>query len=191
MASGVGGKPTIQFSGVNVQLASGVGKEAAINGEGNLIVGYDESPGSQIGSDNLVLGDKQTYLSYGAVLGGEGNTASGEDTDVFGKGNTAGSEWASVSGGSGNIASGGYASVSGGEKNTASGEDSSVSMLGLERDTATYPRANGPLFLGAKKKELSAATALLHSDGHADEAAGVVVGAWLWRELDLPRPPTL
>jgi hypothetical protein len=127
VASGVDGKPTIQFSGVNVQLASGVGKEAAINGEGNLIIGYDESPGSQIGSDNLVLGDKQTYLSYGAVLGGEGNTASGEDTDVFGKGNGASGEWASVGGGSGNIASGGYASVSGGEKNTASGVDSSIS----------------------------------------------------------------
>lgn len=127
VASGVDGKPTIQFSGVNLQIASGVGKEEAINGEGNLIIGYDESPGSQIGSDNLVLGDKQTYLSYGAVLGGEGNTASGEDTDVFGKGNTASGEWASVGGGSENIASGGYASVSGGHSNEATGFADAVS----------------------------------------------------------------
>jgi len=127
VGSGVDGKPTIQFSGVNVQLVSGVGKEEAINGEGNLIVGYNESPGTQIGSDNLVLGDKQTYLSYGAVLDGEGNTAAGEDTDVFGKGNTASGESASVGGGLGNIAAGGYASVSGGQSNESSGRDSAVS----------------------------------------------------------------
>jgi hypothetical protein len=41
----IDGKPTIQFSGANVQVLSSAGKEETPNGEGNLIVGYDESLG--------------------------------------------------------------------------------------------------------------------------------------------------
>jgi len=56
-AAGVGGKPTIKFSGVNVQLVSGSGKtDGTVNGTGNLVLGYDESPGSQTGSHNLIVG---------------------------------------------------------------------------------------------------------------------------------------
>src|SRR5262249_342423 len=41
--AGVGGKPTIQFTGVNVQLVSGAGKSwSPPNGTGNLVLGYDE-----------------------------------------------------------------------------------------------------------------------------------------------------
>lgn len=47
VASGVAGKPTIQFSAVNVQVLSGAGStKAAVNGEGNLVVGYDEDAGA-------------------------------------------------------------------------------------------------------------------------------------------------
>src|SRR5271166_4960505 len=43
-------EPTIQFSGANVQELSGAGTErGAVNGEGNLVVGYDEQPGIQTG----------------------------------------------------------------------------------------------------------------------------------------------
>ena len=39
----VGGKPTVVFSTVNVQIVSGSGSTGgAVNGEGNLIVGYAE-----------------------------------------------------------------------------------------------------------------------------------------------------
>ena len=38
-ASGVGGKPTIQFSGANVQIVSGAGETKALNGAGNLVIG--------------------------------------------------------------------------------------------------------------------------------------------------------
>ncbi len=77
-ASGVGGKPTIQFTGVDVQVLSGAGSETTLNGAGNLIVGYDAEPGEQIGSNNLVIGSVgQTYKSYGAVIGGEHNVAEG------------------------------------------------------------------------------------------------------------------
>src|SRR5690348_15440251 len=38
-ASGVGGKPTIRFTGANVQIVSGSGSTSGtVNGEGNLIV---------------------------------------------------------------------------------------------------------------------------------------------------------
>ena len=63
--SGIDGKPTIQFSGVNVQIISGAGTEqAAVNGAGNLVVGYDESvaPGTQTGSNNIVIGSSGTGL---------------------------------------------------------------------------------------------------------------------------------
>src|SRR5204863_100462 len=71
LAAGVGGKPTIRFSGVNFQLVSGSGAtNSAVNGEGNLVLGYDESPGTQTGSHNLVLGVGQAFASYGAILGG-------------------------------------------------------------------------------------------------------------------------
>jgi hypothetical protein len=74
---GIDEKPTIQFSGVNVQIVNGEGATATTNGAGNLAVGYDEpsgAPGShpQTGSHNLIVGEQQTYTSYGAILGGIG-----------------------------------------------------------------------------------------------------------------------
>jgi hypothetical protein len=78
-ASGVGGKPTIQFSGVNVQVVNGEGKTASVNGAGNVVIGYDENPGKreQTGSHNLVLGEEQTFTSFASIVGGLRNTASG------------------------------------------------------------------------------------------------------------------
>jgi hypothetical protein len=127
VASGVGGKPTIQVSGANVQIESGYGKEQEINGAGNLVIGYDEEPGAQTGSNNLVLGGKQSFTSYGSILGGLGNTGSGADSFVVGNLNAANGKYSSVSGGYENKASGYGASVSGGYDNTASGNSASVS----------------------------------------------------------------
>src|ERR1700730_9641622 len=42
VSSGVGGKPTVQFANVNVQIVSGSGSTTSGNGTGNLILGYDE-----------------------------------------------------------------------------------------------------------------------------------------------------
>jgi hypothetical protein len=122
-ASGVAGKPTVQFSGVNVQVVSGAGKtNAAVNGEGNLVIGYDETPGTQTGSHNLVLGEGQAFTSFGGIVAGLGNTISGEYASVSGGfANVARARFASVSGGSFNTASGEKASVSGGVENEASG----------------------------------------------------------------------
>jgi hypothetical protein len=150
--SGVGGKPTIQFSGVNVQIVNGEGKTASVNGEGNLVIGYDENPSqhAQTGSHDLILGEEQTFTSFGGidagwdstigapwatVTGGEFNKATGEYASVSGGDlNAASGEWAAISGGALNTASGSWASVSGGEKNVASAQVASVS--GGEKNAA-------------------------------------------------------
>jgi hypothetical protein len=141
--SGVGGKPTIQFSGVNVQVVSGVGKtNAAVNGEGNLVIGYDENPGTETGSHDLILGEEQTFTSYGGIVGGLANSVTGPNASVIGgslnsadgegasidsgQHNVASSRYASISGGFGNLATGSYAALSGGVGNTASGSYASV-----------------------------------------------------------------
>jgi hypothetical protein len=135
--SGVGGKPTIQFSGVNVQLVNGEGKTSAVNSEGNLVIGYDENAGkhAQTGSHDLILGDEQTFTSYGGILAGELNTATAPFASVTGgKANTASGEGSSASGGQHNVASGFDSSISGGQLNEA-GFISSVSGGALNRAT--------------------------------------------------------
>jgi trimeric autotransporter adhesin len=147
VASGVGGKPTIEFSGVNVQIVNGEGKTASVNGEGNLVVGYDENKEGkheQTGSHNLILGEEQTFTSYGgflagfsnsltaplaSVTGGENNVAAHERDSVSGgdKNEANGIFAAWVGGGRGNRAIGSSASVSGGVGNIASGEFTSAS----------------------------------------------------------------
>jgi hypothetical protein len=151
-ASGVGGKPTVEFSGVNLQVVNGEGKTGSLNGTGNLVIGYDENPGKheQTGSHDLILGQEQTFTSFGSILGGLGNTDSGSGSFVVGEGNTTSGAGASVSGGKGNHAqsgdsvsggsgntaenaTGNFSSVSGGSGNTAAGQDSSVSGGGGNR----------------------------------------------------------
>lgn len=131
VASGVAGSPTVIFSGVNVEVNSGAGKtDAAVNGLGNLVIGYDENepPAKQTGSNDLVLGEKQTFTSYGGIVDGFENAITGPFASVSGgAGNTASGEFASVSGGGDNTASGEHASVSGGVSNFATGQASSVS----------------------------------------------------------------
>lgn len=134
---------TLLFSGMNLQIESGSGAtDARTNGLGNLIIGYNENPGAQTGSHNLILGNQQSFTSYGGIIAGQENTVSGPYSDAFGLHNTASGNASSVSGGEENTAasdessiSGGYinatggrhASVSGGTFNHANGEESSVS----------------------------------------------------------------
>ena len=140
---GVAGNPTIQFSGVNVQVVNGEGKTASVNGEGNLVVGYDEDPGTQTGSHNLILGQQQTFESYGGIVagwanligapfasvtGGQENRATGYTSWVSGgRENDAAYEFASVLGGRGNVASGYASLVTGGIHNRAETESALAS----------------------------------------------------------------
>ena len=115
LESGVAGKPTIQFSGVNVQVVNGEGTTASINGEGNLVIGYDENGGKheQSGSHDLILGYEQAFTSYGGLIGGHLNTIT--------------APFASITGGEQNTASGEGSWDGGGQRNLASGLDSSIS----------------------------------------------------------------
>src|SRR6266571_5181782 len=148
VGAGVGGKPTIQFSGVNVQIVNGVGRTNSTTGAGNLVIGYDENtgvqrevgeppvPGLQTGSHNLILGTEQEFTSYGGILAGQLNSIRAQGASVIGGfGNIASSRAASVSGGDYNVASGPSASVSGGQSNTAVGTRASVS--GGDQNTAS------------------------------------------------------
>ena len=106
-AAGVGGKPTITISVANVQLVSGSGTtNGAVNATGNLVIGYDESPGAQTGSHNLELGTHQSFTGYGAIVGGSHNKASGPHSTVLGYGSTASGSHAAVTGGVSNTAAG-------------------------------------------------------------------------------------
>ena len=124
---------TIRIEGANLQIVNGTDATGgAVNGLGNLIVGYNElgnlDGDDRTGSHNIVTGQKNSFPSYGGLVAGASNTVSGRWSSVSsGYRNTASGEWSSVSGGTYNTASGYASSASGGFTNTASGELTSVS----------------------------------------------------------------
>jgi len=124
------------FDGCNIHIRSGAGStDAAVNGLGNLIIGYNENisdsagqPRVRTGSHNVVVGRDHAYSSYAGLVAGGHNSITAPGASVTGgEGNTASGGGASVSGGTRNAASGSFASVSGGDSNTASGANASVS----------------------------------------------------------------
>lgn len=118
---------TLRLTGMNLQIVSGSGKTGgAVNGLGNLIIGYNEEPGTQTGSHNLVLGDGQAFTSFGGLIAGQGDSLSAPFAVALGDHNTAGGEFASVTGGEQNEAQGEASSVVGGDFNLAAGSFSSV-----------------------------------------------------------------
>jgi hypothetical protein len=119
ISSGVGGKPTVQFSAVNVQVVNGTSSTSTVNGEGNLVLGYDEAPGAQTGSHNLVLGELQDYRGNSNIVAGYHNKITDDYSAAFGRLNTI-SGTASTVAGQDNTASATGASVLGGYKNKVS-----------------------------------------------------------------------
>lgn len=156
----------ITISGANLNIKNGSGETAgAVNGLGNLVVGYNELRGvddDRTGSHNIVVGLQHNFSSYGglvagnfneisgayaSVSGGQSNIASGYIASVSGgSNNTASGPVSSVSGGSNNTASGTYSSVSGGGTNIASGMSSSVSGGTLHSVSGIYNWQAGTLF---------------------------------------------
>jgi hypothetical protein len=109
------------ISGVNVRIVNGAGSTEAVNGLGNLIVGYNESrgfyapPDNRTGSHNIVVGKWNNYASCGGLVAGLFNEVSGRYASVTGGTvNTASGEAATVSGGSGKTARESHAWVGGG-----------------------------------------------------------------------------
>ncbi|MEO1056913.1 MAG: hypothetical protein AAFY28_08375 [Actinomycetota bacterium] len=161
----VDGRPTVRFSGVNVQVLDGTGDTRCdetftepCNGLGNLIVGYAEDsddPALRNGAHNIMVGSDNDYRSYGgfvagrdnvvagrfsSVTGGFANTASGPDSSVSGGGlNTAAGSGTSILGGSSNTANGNVTAVVGGNANISGGIRTVV--LGGASNTATADAA--------------------------------------------------
>jgi hypothetical protein len=122
----------VVFERCNVYIRNGSGKtDGAVNGLGNLIIGYNETTGENLkrmGSHNLVIGPEHAYSSFGGLVAGRENTISAPYASVTGgRLNTASGPGANVSGGSVNTASKDFASVSGGKSNEATGLNASVS----------------------------------------------------------------
>jgi hypothetical protein len=128
VSSGVGGKPTVVFSTVNVQVISGSGSTTGTpNGEGNLILGYAEnSQGyARTGSNDLIVGTNNGWTGYGEIAGGYKNQASGPYATSLGALNTASGAY-SLAAGESNSATNTASSVTGGTFNKASAPVSSV-----------------------------------------------------------------
>ena len=120
------------ITGANLHIRDGSGNTyGAVNGLGNLIVGYNElrndGTDDRSGSHNLVVGRGNNYRGYGGFVAGQLNTVAAAYASVSGgERNAATSDYSSVSGGGHNTASASHASVSGGEYNTATGNSSLV-----------------------------------------------------------------
>jgi hypothetical protein len=133
-AEGVDKHPTIQFSGVNLQVINGSGSESISNGTGNLILGYDEKPGAQTGSHNLLLGGTgNSYTSYGGIVGGFSDKISGGYASILGgTSNTASGFASTITGGTSNKTTTNYATISGGCSNLAGSGTISISSFCTE-----------------------------------------------------------
>ena len=113
-------------------------------GLGNLIVGYNQGADTTTGAHNLVVGESNSYSSYGGFVAGSTNFASGSWSSVSGGyKNTASGGTSSVSGGKNNTASGNYSSVSGGVLNNASNDSSSVSGGAYNKASGYYSSVSG------------------------------------------------
>ncbi len=169
------GYATARFDAVNVQVTNGtpinVHGPSALNGLGNLIVGYNSDATSgtllcnlgsdytaqpacelaggvwgfnfKTGSHNLVVGEKNSYSSHAGVVAGDGNRITGLGSVAFGNLNTASGLYSSVSGGYTGTASGANSSVSGGYLSAASGTASSISGGYLSAATGYYSSVFG------------------------------------------------
>jgi hypothetical protein len=128
VSSGVGGKPTVVFTGVNVQIVSGTGSTSGtVNGEGNLIIGYAENPSgrAETGSNDLIVGTNNGWTSFGGIVDGNGNIDKASFSAAFGANDTAAGYGSFVTGHQ-NRALGEESAVVGGASNTAAAFYSSV-----------------------------------------------------------------
>lgn len=157
MTADATGKWTI-FSGCNLYIRNGLGatngnpanpsdpKAAITNGLGNLIIGYNMVGNfrgdTRTGSHNLVLGDFNSYTSFGGAIMGFDNMISGSYATITGGAQSlASGSMSSVGGGLSNetrgnqsfacggqnLASGIVSCVTGGLNNVASGDESTIS----------------------------------------------------------------
>ncbi len=168
------GYATAHFAAVNVQVSNGtnvandLSGPSAVNGLGNLIIGYNieatsgtvacslgatyfnqtscEADGGiwsnnfKTGSHNLVIGEQHNFGRDGGLVAGFHNTVAGRSSVSFGFNNRASGNYINIVGGANNTASGIYSSISGGINNQAGGSYSSV--LGGTSNITAAPYAS-------------------------------------------------
>lgn len=137
---------TIRISGANLQIVNGLGATngnphdpfstqvgtTAVNGAGNLILGYNEpraaGPVDRTGSHYIVVGPGHAFSGFGGVVVGSANDSTAPYAPVYsGVRNRSTALGACITGGQFNLASGSFASVTGGFGSEAIGELASVS----------------------------------------------------------------
>lgn len=137
----------VYVTGANLYIQSGDGSTSgAVNGLGNLIVGYDEDDGGndKSGSHNLILGANHDYTSYGGIVTGQSNASLGTYASVIGGTlSSAEASYTVVVGGYGATASGSYSSTFGGWEPSASGL-AATTVGGREPEaTGSYSTSSG------------------------------------------------
>jgi len=133
-ASGIAGKPTITFTGVNIHLLAG----AEMTGTGNLVIGEQGNPGhgacllippnsGVTGTENLVIGSRNAASGWGSLVSGTCNADGGEDSGMIGgeynSASTESGDGAVVAGYQDQVSGGG--AIIGGWRNSAD-EDATV-----------------------------------------------------------------
>jgi len=195
IAKGVDGKPTVQFSRCNVQIVNGEAKTASANGEGNLVIGYDENPraqfpqrpkpAAQTGSHNLILGEEQEFTSYGGIVAGLANSITAPFASATGGlRNNASGEFSAVTGGFDSTASGGSSSVSGGESNDAQAGGGSISG-GAENQIVGFVPLAAWIGGGFENK----ITGIFNKAGEEGAAAAIFGGKGLSTNIDFAAIP--
>jgi hypothetical protein len=133
------------ITGVNVHIRNGAGHTDAINGTGNLIVGYNESRSDfgledeRTGSHNVAIGALHNYGGYSGLAAGWFNSISGNYATALGFRNGAFGDGATVTGGNDNRAIGSLSTVAGGIRNAAEGLGAAV--MGGDSNFARGPQS--------------------------------------------------
>ncbi len=148
----------MSITGANLNIRNGLGATngnpddplnftlTAVNGLGNLVVGYNQghSGVDRGGSHYLVVGDFNSYSSFGGIAAGWNNLASGPYASTLGgRSNDAEAEFSSIVGGAFNLTDGSTASILGGNANTASDIDATVCGGSGNKATARFSTVGG------------------------------------------------
>ncbi len=124
------------IEGANLHVRnSGGSTDGAVDGLGNIIVGYDEARtigNNKAGSHNIIVGKFNNYSSYGGLVIGNTNEISGPYATVSGgKSNRASGISSFVAGGYSNEAFGDYSAILGGHSNVSGDQALSNHSIGL------------------------------------------------------------
>lgn len=167
-------RESLLLDGLNLAIRNGSGAQDAVNGLGNVVVGYDapnpDPSRNKSGSHNVVVGTGNGYTSHSGIVSGDQNfVGSAFAAAIGGQGNGAFERWgAVVIGGTRNDARGQTSTVIGGDANTSTG--GSAVVLGGISNTAALTNY---VVVGGEDNDSSGPEC---SAGGGGCRAGVVVG---------------